>query len=203
MAILLIALLLVAMGHAQFVAYTLTYTSTDCSGTAGSFTANNQTSCTATPCSAFGGGSKQSLCYQGTLQSLANPIVCQGCAYCGFVDYVTGSNCAPDSWITTTVERLGVCVNSGDASSISYGCAFTGTVTNFTQYTDSACKTPAGRTLTPSGQLCVAGPPQCQTQFPVQQVVCSYTNLFNPPNALASSIAGSLLGLAALLLLVV
>jgi len=161
----------------QFVSYTLTYTSLDCSGPAGLFHANNVSTCTTAACSRFGIGSIQALCYAGTLQSLGNPVVCPGCAYCGVVNYLTGSNCDPNSWTSSSVERLGTCVNGGSAASISYGCQATGFVTNLTQYSDAACTIP-GPIVPFTGPSCVPGQPACKTQFPVSEGLCSYTNLF-------------------------
>jgi len=174
----LLLCMLVAATLGQFVQYRLSYASTDCSGSAGLFVANNQTSCTPQPCAAFGTGSIQFFCFAGTLQALANPVSCPGCAYCGSVGYVVGSNCAPNSWSTSTVERLGVCVNQGTASSIAYGCTSFGTPANSTTYSDAACTIPSGPTIPPAQIPCVAGQPQCQSTPPSQDY-CSYTNLFN------------------------
>ena len=169
---------LFAMSHGQFVSYILTYTSLDCSGIAGQFHGTNVSSCTTAACSRFGLGSFQAFCYTGTLASLANPVVCSGCAYCGAVDYTAGSNCDPNSWTTTSVERLGVCVNPGSGiTTISYGCLETGFTTNLTQYSDATCTIPV-RSSPATAPVCVPGQPVCRTQFPVSDDLCSYTNLF-------------------------
>jgi hypothetical protein len=162
---------------AQFVAYSLSYSSTDCSGTAGIFKAHNLSTCSPGTCSRWGTGSTQGFCYTGTLQSLANPVVCPGCAYCGVVTYAAGSNCDPNAWVTSTVERLGVCVTNQIASYIIYGCDAGGNIMNLTQFSDSACTVPV-LTAPARTPACVPGQPQCQFPSSPSEDVCSYTNLF-------------------------
>lgn len=175
---LLAAVFLLAAVHGQIVAYTLTYSSVDCSGTAGMFQAMNQSTCTPAACTLIGTGSQQGFCHAGTLESLANPVVCPGCAYCGTIGYVTGSNCDPNSWVTSTVERLGICINARAASIIAYGCTSLGQLMNSTQYSDAAC-TVAGPIVPFRIPACTSTEPECRSTFPVTEGICSYTNLFN------------------------
>jgi hypothetical protein len=193
-------------GNGQIVAYTLTYTSTDCSGTAGGFQARNQSTCTPAACARFGGGSTQGFCHTGTLASLANPVACPGCAYCGYVAYLNGVNCDPNQWTSSSVERLGVCVNGGPSSLIGYGCGQSGILANVTQYSDVACTIPVVF-VPPAFSTCVAGQPVCPTpQFPAQEGICSYSNLFNGgggqngTHGTASKSPGALLFLVAVLI---
>jgi len=175
----IMTIIAVACGNGQIVSYTLTYSSVDCSGTAGWFQARNESTCTPAACSRFGGGSRQGFCHIGTLESLANPVACSGCAYCGYVNYPGGVNCDPNSWGTSSVERLGVCVNAGPGSFIGYACTLSGIVVNYTQYSDVGCTMPT--VVEPPGpSTCIAGQPVCTNpQVPVQEGFCSYSNLFD------------------------
>lgn len=199
-----------SVAHGNFVAYTLQYNSADCSGPAGSFGATNQATCTPATCSQLGLVSHQSFCYAGTLASLANPIVCAGCAYCGNVQYPAGGNCSnPNGWTTATFLRLGACISISGANWVrAYGCTVFGEINNYTQYADGSCT---------QGSLTNSNTPSCDPQQVNCQVppgltgpgqdYCSYGGLFGgggggPNNTTAPAAAASVQGGLLLLLAV-
>jgi hypothetical protein len=178
--------LFLAMGtlaRANFVAYTLTYNSLDCSGVPGMFQAFNQPTCTPAACTASTTASEQSICYAGTLASLANPIVCPGCAYCGSVEYPSATNCmGANNWTTAVFKRLGTCIATGANWLIAYGCTAKGAITNFTQYNDQACTQPCTTcTIFDNPPFCQQNQPQCQANVIPDLVedYCSYDGLFS------------------------
>jgi hypothetical protein len=168
----------IAVVHAQFVSYTLAYNSADCSGTAVAFSARNLTTCVTFPCSAFGGGSIQGHCFQGTLQALVNPVQCPGCAYCAAVNYAEPGCSDPNQWVSSSAERMGICVNGGSGWIVSYGCTPFGLASNYTSYSDAACtQTLTHHPLVTPG--CVPGQFECNTVgTSIAEPLCSYTNLF-------------------------
>lgn len=173
-------LILMAMGTAngQFVTYTLSYTSTDCSGTAGVFQGLATTSCTPGTCLSVAGSSHQQFCHAGTLESLGNPLVCPSCAYCGWVGYQPALHICQGNSTGSAFKRLGVCVATPPLFTIFYGCAFNGVAGNYTEYTDAACTIVHPNGAPPFGpSTCIAGQPQCFTTS-AEEGYCSYTNLF-------------------------
>lgn len=193
----------------NFVAYTLQYNSADCSGPAGSFGATNQAACTPAACTPLGLVSHQSFCYAGTLASLANPIVCPGCAYCGNVQYPNGGNCSdPNGWTTATFKRLGICISASGAVWVkAYGCTIYGDINNYTQYSDGSCS--QGSLSNSNTASCVENQVQCQVPPGLTapgQDYCSYGGLFGggggPNSTTAPATATSLQGASLLLLAV-
>lgn len=174
---------LLATAQGNFVAYTLTYNNPTCAGTPGMFGAFNQATCAPTACVTLGTTSHEAFCYAGTLASLANPVSCPGCAYCGWVQYSVGSNCQDgNNWTKTEFRRLGQCIAiTGSTWIKAYQCTSEGKTDNVTQYGDAACT--VALTPTISGQpQCLPNQPQCQSNGlpPVTSLVddyCSYTGL--------------------------
>jgi len=209
--VLLLLLLCLSLGGANFVAYTLQYNSADCSGPAGSFRAFNQATCTPSACTPSGFTSQQGFCYAGTLASLANPVSCPGCAYCGSVQFPNGvGNCSnTNGWNFVLFQRLGLCISAGGALWIkAYGCDSFGNVNNYTQYTDAACTQAPQHTQ--NDGACTENQPICSIPLGLTspfQDYCSYSGLFgggggpgqnNTPTS-ASIQAGSLLFVAFLI----
>jgi len=159
----------------QIVAYTLTYSSTDCTGVAGTFKATNKQTCAPAACSPLLQGSSQGFCYNGTIESLGNPIECPGCAYCGYLQYMQGTQCT-GTWLQSQFIRLGTCVYTPPTYTIFYGCRTNGVTTNFTEYSDARC-TQLVTQVPSAGTQCVTGAPQCYTSL-AETGYCSYTNLF-------------------------
>lgn len=203
-------LLYISRGGANFVAYTLQYNSGDCSGPAGSFRAFNQATCTPSACTPSGLVSQQTFCYAGTLASLANPLACPGCAYCGSVQFPNGAgNCSnTNGWNFVLFQRLGLCIAVNGALWIKgYGCDSSGSMNNYTQYTDAACTqspqhTQNAGSCTENQPVC-AIPPGLTSPF---QDYCSYTGLFggggpgqNGTNTAALQVSASLLFVAFLI----
>ena len=193
------------------MAYTLTYSTSDCSGNPGVFRATNQSTCTPTACSSHLGASWKSFCYTGTLSSLANPVQCSGCAYCGRVEYSGVGTCTESSWIRSEFYRLNTCIADMNPPGTSpgwftaYNCSSGGTIRNAWVSSVSTC---AGAVFAdPNGPYtpCVAGNPQCIID-PKIQGYCSYTGIVggggpgaNGTNGFASLQRASLLAVLVLL----
>ncbi len=160
-ALCLIVLFFLAGTRANWVSYTLSYATTDCSGPAYKFFAVNKTTCTAGSCVSSSVTSQRAFCYAGSLASLANPIECPGCAYCGWVNYPTGINCGDsNNWISAQFDRIGTCVPDPPLWSKYYGCTASGGVGNITTYNDAAC-TIVRSTGFAAWPPCDASSPQC------------------------------------------